>query len=172
MRLVRSRFKELPYENNTSDNVIPGCFRCTRKSCVTCRVMVETNTFSSTKTGRKYKVRHQANCRSSWIIYLISCRHPQCGKQYVGKSRNALYKRHYGHRAQFKNKISELGKHFHNDEHGVGNVKIQIIDKVREGNETALEQCEAFWQHQLMTLVENGGLNSQDDLDQSDYKKS
>ena len=31
MRLVRSRFKELPYENNTSDNVIPGCFRCTRK---------------------------------------------------------------------------------------------------------------------------------------------
>ena len=70
-----------------------------------------------------------------------------------------------------KNKISELGKHFHGDTHGGHNVQIQIIDQVKEGNEVALEHCEAFWQHQLMTLVENGGLNSKDDLDECDYKK-
>ena len=63
-----------------------------------------------------------------------------------------------------------MGKHFHNDQHGTKSVQIQVIDKVKEGNEEALAQCEAFWQHQLMTLVENGGLNSKDDLDEDDYK--
>ena len=81
-----------------------------------------------------------------------------------------LCKRHYGHRNQFKNKISELGKHFHTDHHGPENAQIQVIDQVKEGNVSALEHCEAFWQHQLMTLKENGGLNSQDDLDETDYR--
>ena len=123
------------------------------------------------KTGRTYKIRHQVDCRSSWIIYLISCKHTNCGKQYVGKSKRELYKRHYGHRNQFKNKISELGKHFHSDEHGMENVAIQVIDQVKIGNTVALEHCEGFWQTQLMTLVENGGLNSKNDLQEEDYSK-
>ena len=102
---------------------------------------------------------------------MISCKHPQCGKQYVGKTTKPLCKRHYGHRNQFKNKIGELGKHFHNDHHGEKNASIQVIDQVKAGNEAALEQCEGFWQHQLMTLVENGGLNSQDDLQETDFRR-
>ena len=121
------------------------------------------------KTGRTYKIQYELNCRNRYTIYLVTCQHQNCGKQYVGKSRVELNKRHYGHRNQFRNKISELGKHFHNDQHGLENVQIQIIDKVKEGNEEALAQCEAHWQHQLMTLVENGVLNSKDDLDDEDY---
>ena len=90
----------------------------------------------------------------------------------MGKTRVELNTRHYGHRTQFKNKISELGKHFHSDNHGPQNVQLQVIDQVKEGNHKALAHCEAFWQHQLMTLVENGGLNSQDDLDEDDYNKN
>ena len=51
------------------------------------------------------------------------------------------------------------------------NVKIQIIDQVKIGNTAALEHCEGFWQTQLMTLVENGGLNSKNDLQEEDYSK-
>ena len=160
----------MPFQNKLPLTTL-GCDKCPRKKCVTCKVLVKSKTFTSNKTKRTYKIRHQLDCRSSWIIYLISCKHPNCGKQYVGKTKNALLKRHYGHKNQFKNKISELGKHFHWDHHGEKIVSIKVIDQVKAGNSTALEQCEGFWQHQLMTLVENGGLNSQDDLQDVDYKR-
>ena len=127
--------------------------------------MKESTTFTSTRTGRTYKMRHTLDCRSSWIIYLLTCKFKGCGRQYVGRSWREFYKRHYGHRQQFKNQLQELGKHFHHSNHGPHNVQIQIIDQVREGNKPALKQCEGFWQHQLMTFVEQGGLNSLDDLD-------
>ena len=80
-----------------------------------------------------------------------------------------MKQRHYGHRRQFAHQISELGKHFH--EHGIENVKLQIIDQVNQGNFEGLKRKEGFWQHQLMTLVEHGGLNSKDDLDEEDFRR-
>ena len=77
--------------------------------------------------------------------------------------------RHYGHRTQFANQISELGKHFF--DHGTHNVKLQIIDQVNEGNFEGLKRKEGFWQNQLMTLQEQGGLNSKNDLDEEDYRR-
>ena len=102
------------------------CEKCPRKRCITCKALVKSKTFTSNKTKRTYKIRYKLDCRSTWIIYLISCIHPQCGKQYVGKTRMPLCKRHYGHRNQFKNKIGELGKHFHSDHHGEKNASIEM----------------------------------------------
>ena len=77
--------------------------------------------------------------------------------------------RHYGHRTQFTIQISGLEKHFFN--HGTHNVKLQIIDQVNEGNFEGLKRKEGFWQNQLMTLQEQGGLNSKNDLDEEDYRR-
>ena len=74
-----------------------------------------------------------------------------------------MKERHYGHRNQFRNQISELGRHFF--QHGVENVQLQIIDQVKEGNYEGLKRKEGYWQHQLMTLLEQGGLNSKEDLE-------
>ena len=80
-----------------------------------------------------------------------------------------MKKRHYVHRRQFSQKISELGRHFF--EHGAHNVQLQVIDQVNDGNYEGLKRKEGFWQHQLMTLVEQGGMNSQDDLDNEDFRR-
>ena len=77
--------------------------------------------------------------------------------------------RHYGHRTQFSKQISELGKHFY--DHGTHNVKLQIIDQVNEGNFEGLKRKEGYWQNQLMTLQEQGGLNSKNDLDEEDFRR-
>ena len=76
----------------------------------------------------------------------------------------------YGHRQQFKHSISELGKHFSEGQHGYANVEMVIIDQVREGDYEGLKQKEAFWQHQMMCFLDQGGLNCADDLDDSDYR--
>ena len=75
----------------------------------------------------------------------------------------------YGHRQQFLNQISELGRHFH--EHGTENVQLQVIDQVNDGNYEGLKRKEGHWQHQLMTLVDQGGMNSREDLDNEDYRR-
>ena len=48
---------------------------------------------------------------------------------------------------------------------------LQIIDQVNEGNLEGLKRKEGHWQHQLMTLVEHGGLNSKDDLGEEDFRR-
>ena len=80
-----------------------------------------------------------------------------------------MKRRHYGHRNQFSNQISDLGRHFH--EYGVENVQLQVIDQVNEGNYDGLKRKEGYWQNQLMTFVEQGGMNSRNDLDNEDYRR-
>ena len=90
-------------------------------------------------------------------------------RQYIGRAWQTMKRRHYGHRNQFAKKISELGKHF--NEHGAQNVNLQIIDQVNEGNHEGLKRKDGFWQHQLMTFIDQGGLNSKDDLDEEDFRR-
>ena len=66
-RLVKSRFRELPYDEEQTI-IVPGCKKCPRKRCVVCKSMKESTTFTSTRSGRTYKMRHALNCRSSWLI--------------------------------------------------------------------------------------------------------
>ena len=82
-----------------------------------------------------------------------------------------MKKRHYGHRRQFLHKISELGRHFHQHGFGNDNVQLQIIDQVNDGNFEGLKRKEGFWQHQLMTIIEQGGLNDQDDLEVENFRR-
>ena len=80
-----------------------------------------------------------------------------------------MRERHYGHRTQFRNQISELGKHFHESEHGYRNVEVIVIDQGKVGDYEGLGRKEGFWQHQLMSFVSQGGLNCADDLDETDF---
>ena len=48
-------------------------------------IQKETNTFQSTNTGRKYKIKERLECTSDWVIYLITCL--KCRGQYIGKSK-------------------------------------------------------------------------------------
>lgn len=130
-----------------------GCSKC--KKCHACKVLKEGKSFTSTNTGKKYPIRQEVTCNSSYIVYLGTCK--KCRGQYVGKSTQPFKRRHSGHKSEIKNQIGGLGHHY-GGPNGCGyeNMSVIIIEQVEVGNPTQLAQRETFWQSQLRCYVENG----------------
>ena len=81
--LAPSRFKiaeesQISHHNN-------GCFKCDRNRCDLCQnFFVESKSFPSLRTGKKYTIHSRLSCDSKNVIYLASCR--KCHLQYVGST--------------------------------------------------------------------------------------
>ena len=145
---VKRREGGTPNEN-------PGCSKC-GKCKVSCPILKEGSTFTSTNTKKVYKIKQELNCDSEFVVYLGTC--AKCKGQYVGKTSRKFKLRHSGHKQEIKREYGGLGHHY-GGEGGCGyqSVAIQIIDQVESGNHQALAECELYWQHQLRCYVENGG---------------
>ena len=64
------------------------CRPClTRRDYICCQQVLRTNIFTSYRTGETFKIFHQLNCKSSYLIYLLQCRICQ---QHVGKSETSF----------------------------------------------------------------------------------
>ena len=132
-----------------------GCYRC--NSCrVSCPIIKEGKTFTSTNTSRTYQIKQKLDCNSSYVIYLATCL--KCSGQYVGKSQTSFKTRHSNHKQEVKKCTGGLGRHFGGQRGcGYNSIYIQIIDQVEEGAKSELAQRENFWQHQLRAYIQNGG---------------
>ena len=131
-----------------------GCWKCGHCR-VACPILIEGKTFSSTNTKKQYQIKQHLDCDSQFVIYLGTCQ--KCKGQYVGKSQTPFKKRHSNHKQEIKKKIGGLGNHYGGEGCGYQNLKIQIIDKVKEGDCKALEEAEVYWQNQLRVYIQNGG---------------
>ena len=132
-----------------------GCFRCNHCK-VSCSKLHETNRFTSTNTGRTYKIKQKMNCDSPYVIYLVTCK--GCKGQYVGKSVTPFKKRHSNHMQEIKHGKGGLGQHYGPQGRcSKDNISIVLIEKVDVGDRLSLAKREQFWQHQLRVFVENGG---------------
>ena len=109
--LVRNRFKELPFQDG-SDIPAPGCFRYEHgnrgRACMICPKLSVSRRFKSTFTGLSYNIRHHLNCQSCYVVYLVTCW--ACQVQYVGKTTEAMHKRHTGHRREIEDESTPLGR--------------------------------------------------------------
>ena len=132
----------------------PGCYKC--GGCrVSCPIIKEGDTFTSTNTKKTYKIRQKVDCTSSYVIYLGTCK--KCGGQYVGKSQTPFKVRHSNHKQEVKKKVGGLGQHYGGKGCGYESVSIQIIEQVKIGDNLALENQEIYWQNQLRCYIQNGG---------------
>ena len=61
-----------------------GSEKCGKRRCEVCLNIQETDTFTSTTTGKSFKINHKLNCDDNCLIYLLTCK--CCGKQYVGET--------------------------------------------------------------------------------------
>ena len=61
-----------------------GSVQCKGKRCQTCHNVKETETFTSTTTGKTFKINHKLNCNDKCLVYLLTCN--VCLKQYVGQT--------------------------------------------------------------------------------------
>ena len=145
--VTQSRKRKTAHEN-------PGCSKC-GKCKVSCPIIREGGTFTSTNTQRTYKIRQKLDCNSSFVIYLGTCK--RCGGQYVGKSTTPFKVRHSNHKQEIKRKVGGLGHHYGGNGCGYANLSIQIIDQVENGDTMALEAQEIYWQNQLRSYIQNGG---------------
>ena len=81
--------------------------------------------------------------------------------QYVGKTIEAMHRRHNGHKEEIRSRTTPLGRHFNTC--GFNNYSLQVIDCVRNGENEALLVLEGTWQNRLATFHQHGGMNVRDE---------
>ena len=157
---------------------ILGSYKCP-KLCKFCKLyLVETNKFTSYHTEQLFNIRYDLSCDSNWVIYLIN--DVVCKRSYVGSAETKCKDRWANHKSHIRSELEtcELSKHFnidrrhHNfnrkdnlkafDKTLTEHLEITIIDQVENANTELLKEREAFWQSQLRTYIEYGGLNKRD----------
>ena len=61
-----------------------GSVHCKGKRFQTCHNVKETENFTSTTTGKTFKINHKLNCNNKCLVYLLICN--VCLKKYVGQA--------------------------------------------------------------------------------------
>ena len=116
----------------------------------------------SQQTKRTYKIFHEVNCTSMFVIYLMEC--TLCNKQYVGKAETSFNIRLNNHRKNVNKPNGIVAcKHFQQRDHNFNkHAKFIIIDqlknlqKPKEILRERLIERENFWIKTLDTLHPKG----------------
>ena len=136
---------------------------CGATSCHTCNIFINDQSFKSNLTGIEYKTisYDRLSCGSTNVIYGIHCVH--CGLVYVGETGRSLRSRMNGHRSAIKKGgQSLLHRHFHQPDHSVDGMRVQILEKVYHSSEnptllTSLRRTrELVWIKELGTAKPYG----------------
>ena len=125
---------------------LPGNYPCGASRCKTCPILRVTNEFSSHTTGKSFKVKFRASCKSSKNFYLITCR--RCGLQYVGETSQPLHARISGHWsdiAHWRTDASPVTEHFNSGAHWVSDMTVMVIELSTSHDPCLWKVKEARW---------------------------
>ena len=126
--LIRARLP-LNKETPRKEGPTKPCNPCYTKNCRYCPCLNKTGRVTCHTNKREYMAKHNVSCKSSNIIYCLSCK--KCGIQYVGQTKNRLMDRFQAHfyNIGHTRTISEIGRHFNQPDHrGLEDVEIHILD--------------------------------------------
>ena len=142
-----------------------GSSQCKGKQCQTCHNVKETETFTTTTTGKTFKINHKLKCNDKSLLYLLTCN--VCLKQYAGQTAEEFRYRWSNYKNNDR-KYQDYGtcmqqylfKHFSEEGHHgfLEDVSITLIDKNDTSN---LLQRENYWRSILKTMAP-WGLNVKD----------
>ena len=146
--LIRSKLTK-----NAENGEFTGCGEA---RCKLCRIHAcDTSTFTSNHYNKKFNVKGKVNCKSSNVVYLITCR--KCEIQYVGETGRTLKDRMSDHRSAVKlKKNTPIGLHFNQDNHSLLDLKMTGIEIMQNNNEIDRKNKERFWQRTLGTEFPKG----------------
>ena len=136
----------------------PGNRPCGAARCKTCPILLATDVFSSHSTGEQFQVKVTASCKSSSVIYLITCK--RCGQQYVGETGQPLHCRiNINHRfdiAHRRTDESPVAEHFNNGAHSLADMTVMVIDAVYSHDSCLRKIRESRWIRTLKTSIPLG----------------
>ena len=136
---------------------------CGKETCLTCKVFIKDQSFTSNLTRKKYNAITYENlsCGSANVVYGI--RYVHCGLVYAGQTGRSLRSRISGHKASIQNKgQSLLHRHFHQPNHSVDDMRVHILEKIYcSPNQAKLSTLfrrdrELFWIKELGTAKPYG----------------
>ena len=144
-------------------------------NCRHCDHLRETacTSFTSNVTGRRYQIRQHMNCKSTNVVYLVTCK--RCGWQGVGSTtetdpRLANYWSHIKH----KHRFCRISQHFiDKEDHSIAHFSFCLIAQVQNKPKQKatlmkrLREFEGYWQIELGTL-EPYGMNSINEFHKSE----
>ena len=110
--------------------------QCGTTSCHTCNIFLNDQSFKSNLTSKEYKTisYDRLSCGSTNVIYGIHCVH--CGLIYVSETGRSLRSRMNGHRSAIRKGGQRLlHTHFHQPDHSVDDMRVQILQKVYHSSE-------------------------------------
>ena len=111
-------------------NTPPGFHRCGDKRCNTCKLGTFTNQVNITQTSRTYTIKQHITCKSTNVIYCVTCR--KCLAQYIGETDQELHARQRGHLSDIRQNKPGLPYVKHFRECGGDQYTITGIEKLRD----------------------------------------
>ena len=130
----------------------PGNRPCGAAGCKTCPILMTTNGFTSHKTSQVFKMKFAASCKSSKIVYLITCR--RCGQQYVGETGQLQHRRINSHRfniAHRRTEESPVAEHFNGKRHTFAEMTVVVIGQLYSHGPCLRKIRESRWIRTLGT---------------------
>ncbi|CAJ0959390.1 unnamed protein product [Ranitomeya imitator] len=131
-----------------------GTFPCL--SCHQCSNVLKGDSFTHPRSGRRFPIKGQFTCNSSFVVYLIKC---SCGLGYVGETTQHIRDRISKHKSTIRcgRTLLPIPAHFSQHNHNVAQLRYQVIDHVpisRRGGDRIkrLKERESFWIYTLQTL--------------------
>ena len=128
-------------------------------NCSTYDFVQEGKVVKSTMTTAVATINAAVNCRTSRVIYFITCKKPRCRQQYAGKTVLEFRNRMYQHRVSVTgtdgktgpNLEKAVGAHFNGPGHKVSDMSVTILEKVWNKDPMFLTVREEFWIKKMTT---------------------
>ena len=171
--------RHIPIRSNSLVNVLNRNKNlCSNKKCRYCPLLDKTGQITCTKSGQNFVCKKNISCKSSNLIYSITCN--TCSKQYVGQTKRKLSERFQGHFYSIKSALEyftcqktgmqtnkrepkdAVGLHFSRADHnGTNDLKLQILDFMHlppqsERGKTLRLKIEKAWIHRLRCTAPHG----------------
>ena len=151
--LVRARVPN----NKSTIRPVPGTTNpCPRKDkCKVCPYLYKSGKITSHTTKIKYDSKKFISCKSSNVIYLITCK-------YVRQTKHTLYERFTEHFRDVRKKNPLLCVHMNSVNHNrVDDMQIAVLSFIKQAPDSmsaqkARDKMEMFWYNQLGTMVPRG----------------
>ena len=128
-------------QNQTKTPV--GFTRCGDKRCNTCKLGTFGSSIFVTSTNTTFQIKHQLTCKSSNVIYCITCK--KCREQYVGETEQELHCRQRGHLHDINSNKSGLPYVTHFRECGIEHYTVTAIEKVRQNDTDIRRSREKYY---------------------------
>lgn len=126
-------------------------------NCINCNNCIPGNTTNHPLKGHSIKLKVNATCNSSNVIYLLKC---PCGKCYIGHTERKIRIRILEHKSNIRspNSKTTVATHFHDNRHNVAQLKFLVLEQVKPttNNKNTLLKRENFWIRHLSTMVPHG----------------